>query len=70
MYVNIVMHVCGFKFVRECMCACVRAYNERKLNPGSPDPKIQNTVFLYSIQATPKHTSFPLPGRTTDWEFT
>jgi len=36
-YVDVVMHVCRFK--RVCMCACVRAYNERKLNPGSPDPK-------------------------------
>ena len=38
------MHVCGF--VRVCMCACARAYNERKLNPGSADPKISKHSIL------------------------
>jgi len=40
--VDVVMHVCRFVcgFVHVCMCACVRAYNEKKLNPGSQDPKI------------------------------
>jgi len=29
------------------MCACVRAYNEKKLNPGSQDPKIwKHSIFI------------------------
>jgi len=58
------MHVC--RSVRMCVCACVRAYNERKLNPGSPDSKnSQHSIFILDTGETQDIVSFCRAGSLT-----